>query len=108
MTDFNDVLNYVNNATDNELDLLFAASKRRRKAIQAQTAALNAATLKKGDRVVTKKLSPKYLVGLPGTVDRIDGDKIVVVIDEVRRFEMGRYNNYDGRVTVPASCLEAI
>lgn len=103
MTTFQEVLDFVSSATEQEVRLLFDAGKRRTKTIRENTAAANAATLKVGDRVRTKGLSPKYLSGLPATVTRVDRTKISVEVDEGE--DTGRYGRF---FTVPASALEAI
>lgn len=105
MTTFQEVLDFVSSASEQEVRLLFDAGNRRAKTIRANQAAANAATLKPGSKVRTKNLSPKYLNGLPATVTRVDGPKISIEIDEDHQFETGRYSR---NFTVPASALEAI
>lgn len=105
MTTFNDVLDFVSSATEQEVRLLFDAGNRRAKTIRENTAAANAANLKPGDKVRTKGLKPKYLSGLEATVKRMNGSKVDIEVDEKHQFETGRYSR---NFTVPASALEAI
>jgi preprotein translocase subunit YajC len=105
MTTFQEALDFVSTATEQEVRLLFDAGNRRAKTIRANQAAANAATLTVGSKVRTKGLKPKYLSGLPGTVTRVDGSKISIEVDESHQFETGRYSR---NFTVPASALEAI
>lgn len=100
-TTLRDVIAFIQKATSDDLDRIVTAWKVRSKTVRAEEAALNAATLSKGDQVVTKGLSPKYLNGLVCTVIRIDGSKILVDSG----FPQGRYGQ---ELLVPASCLEAV
>lgn len=67
-------------ATDAELDRLFAAARERRKMNLSVAAAETMASLAVGDTVEVKGVSPKYLNGTRGTVAAI-GQKVKVRCD---------------------------
>ena len=109
MTTLQDVVGFIQKADRSELDRIFDAAKRRSTAATREQAELNAATLKKGDKVRTVNLKPKYLSHLTGTVEDVRGaDRILVTMND--KFGLGRYGSGPNgdQLLVPASCLEAL
>lgn len=79
MATINDALTYIlTEASDSDLDRIYDALKRRRRALLDSRALL----VRVGDRVTTKDLSPKYLNGLEGTVIHIRGKRADITLDE--------------------------
>lgn len=75
-----DVLDYVHTrADDQDIESLVQAARTRRKVLGEQ----RAATVRVGLEVCLDGLSPKYLNGLTGTVDTLDGNRAAVKLDEV-------------------------
>ena len=99
-------------ATSDDLDLVFAALKNRRKQLRASAALVNQAALTPGTRIETVGLSPKYLTGLhgvvlPGQAHRA-GDLLIKIDEKNRYFARGtgrRRFNLDA-LSVPASALK--
>lgn len=70
MTTLADTIDFLHNrATQDDIDAMYPALKRRQKALGDITAA----TVQVGIEVRLDGLSPKYLNGLAGTVETIDG-----------------------------------
>ena len=103
MSTLQDALVFVFNADDHEVNRLFEALKERRKQLRVIANHEALATFKRGDRVELHGLSPKYLNGATGTIERLDGNKFSVRFDE--HVNRGRYGP---TVLVPASCLTAL
>lgn len=94
---------------DDQLGQMFDALRSRRKFAGQQKAAANKASMNPGDAVVvTEGISPKYLIGVRGTVSprpaRRAGD-VQVDIDEAYR-ELTR--KFGVSVGVPANCLRKV
>jgi hypothetical protein len=93
---------------DDNLEKIANAITQRRKARQNKVASLNMVSLKKGDQVILKSLSPKSINGTKCEVVRKNRTRIVVKTLEPS-FGVGRGNLVVGELlTVPASCLEKI
>jgi len=88
---------------DEELDQIREALQIRRKLKSQEATAIAMATLKAGDKVILKNLSPKYINGLTAKVVEKRRSKIAVLIDEGQH--TGRFGRH---VTCPASCLEKV
>lgn len=87
---------------DSELDELSEVIRQRKKLTRSQNTALAMATIKVGDIVVLKNLSPKYVNGLKAEVIEKKRTKCAVKLVD------GAVGRFSGRVTVPASCMEKV
>ena len=77
--EFSDVLDYIiDRADDEDIDRLYEAIKVRNKALRARAAA----AVRIGADVTLTAVSPKYLVGMTGTVVGIKGQRADVELDE--------------------------
>src|SRR4051812_25512468 len=85
----------VAGAFDGDLRMIETAIESRRSALDA----LTAASLRPGDRVRTRDVRPRYMCGITGTVESVDGKKVLV--DHGR--PIGRYGQH---VTYSVSLLE--
>lgn len=97
---------------DGDIDNLFDALKRRRKAVGRQLADINSATLKPGARVMLKGLSPKSLNGHTGVIavnsPYASRNSFTVDLDSPH---YGRSRRANGETTVhgiPAQCVQSI
>lgn len=93
------ILSIIDGLADENLDGIINAARQRDRALAYR----KAATLKDGDKVrLCGNLSPKYLVGLEGTVSgQATGDRVPVDIGIGAR-------RYRGVVRVPLACVEAV
>jgi hypothetical protein len=91
---------------DAQLEALSAAIRARRKYLSVQKGLASKAELSPGDKVaITGNISPKYLIGVTGTVSRFPARRagdVQVDIDEAYHQRVSRYGTSVG---VPASCL---
>jgi hypothetical protein len=106
MTETSIFTDLANGVYDTQLEALSSAIRARRKYLSAQKGLANKAELTPGDKVaITGNISPKYLIGVTGTVSlrpaRRAGD-VQVDIDEEFHSRVRRYGTSVG---VPASCL---
>lgn len=101
-TRWSDVVDYVVGCTDSEVQLLYGLLRERQKTLRSIAAATAAATIKVGDKVRLRGISPKYLNGATGTVVPGGGAaKFLVQLDQaIGKFPAAL------PLTVPASCLE--
>jgi hypothetical protein len=88
---------------DSDLDLIETACRQRRKLLRGATAAVTMATVKVGDTICIKSISPKYLVGVTAKVTRKRQTKLEIEFDESH----GRYRA-GSTVVIPASCVEIV
>ncbi len=98
-------------ASNDELDLIIDAIKRRRKALEAT----RAAAVHEGMHAVIEGISPQYLNGLTGVVDSIRGARAAFRLDEtstkrLARSAGGRYSFLAGATEhvfggIPLACL---
>ena len=96
-----DVLDFVTDeATDADLDRIYAAAKLRNKALRAKIAA----RVSVGAEVTIEGISPKYFVGLTGVVTRIEGERGTVRFD-ARSTDVLRYKGAR-RYYIPAGTTE--
>jgi len=86
---------------DSELEAILEAVHQRRKLMRGASKAVAMVSLKIGDKVRLKGLSPKYVNGSTAKIVDKKRTKLVVVLDT----PVGRFK---GRVTVPADCLEKV
>lgn len=104
----------VNGATEDDLDNLLAAMRRRRSALSS----LRAASVSVGDQVRLVGLSPKYLNGLEGVVETINKNRCSVRLsrlstDRLRipgrvRFPMSPDDAHYLLIGIPLSTCEAV
>lgn len=73
-----DVVAFLNNATEYDLDIIHKSSNDRRRALRNQRAAV----VTVGMNATLGDLSPKYLNGLSGKVTAINGQRGTVTLDE--------------------------
>lgn len=96
----------ANGEFDSQLDQLAEAIRQRRKYVGRQKGLANQAAFTPGTAVViTGSISPKYLVGVTGTVSTRPAHRagdIQVDIDEAYRYRTRRFGPSVG---VPAQCL---
>lgn len=104
MTTIAEVLSFIaSEATDGDLDAIFAMSKKRHRTLRDVKAATNATTLAAGDKVRLSGLSPKYMNGEIVEVVEVVGVKIRVKSDHT----IGRI--WAGEpFTIPASCATKV
>jgi hypothetical protein len=100
MTAFTDSI--IDGKWDDALQSLEDAIKSRHKIVRNQSAAKNVLSIKVGDEVTLKGLSPKYLNGALVTVIEKNKDKFVVQIPIST--SMRKWSG--STPTVPAACLE--
>jgi hypothetical protein len=107
--DFADVISRIGTMNRAELDQVQSVLTMRSKYLREQATLENKATLQPGDRVVTGKLTPKYLAGLPGTVVPNTARRakdVTIKVDEDFRYLLGKYGNQStGMLNVPAGAL---
>jgi preprotein translocase subunit YajC len=90
-----------------DLDRVFQAAREREKQLRAQHTLEVAASLQVGDRVRTHGLSPQYLNGLEGAVERLpEGGLVAVKLDHPQLAK--RYAAADGILRTNAGTLTVI
>ena len=102
--DSNTIIDAVlDGAADDNLNGISQAVRQREKTVATR----NAAKMKRGDSVrLCGNLSPKYLVGLEGTVDGpAVSSRIPVMLGEADADIAHRFGN---PIRVPVACVEAI
>ena len=88
---------------DEHLGALAAAVDARRRLLLTVRSAAALATLRVGDVVrITEKVSPRYLIGLHGTVVGMDDQAATVRLEQA----VGRF--VDGRVRCPPLALDKV
>ncbi|MFD7161209.1 hypothetical protein ACFV9C_41955 [Kribbella sp. NPDC059898] len=110
-TTFADVLDYVGSTENSdEIRALFDTGNARIRQLRAMDAAKMAATLKKGDKVETHGLKPKYLNGLIGEVVSIGRTNrgTAVTLDCGPHIDLGRYGRNGIFRDVPTSAVRPI
>jgi hypothetical protein len=98
-----DVVGFIDQASEAEVRSVFALCQQRTKSLRAAASAMNLSTLKKGDTVVLNGISPKYLNGEKATVVNVQGRKagrVSVQLDHT----VGRFSSLFP-IEVPASTL---
>lgn len=102
---------------DEDMDIISDALRSRREHVRAVQMAKTAATLRAGDTVqVVGRIKPRYLIGLRGTVERVDAKRAYIMWLDSDRFMAKRYggrtlDNMGPQRTaigVPLSCVEKI
>jgi hypothetical protein len=90
---------------DDMVDLLIDAAIARRNFLKDMKAAANRAVMSTGDKVrIGGSISPKYLIGVVGTVSCKPATRRGDIMVEFP-YRVGRFY---GTVGVPASCLELV
>lgn len=109
MTTFDEAFAYIaNEATEEQIRAIFHVGNARIKNLRAVTAAANIANLSPGTTVRLQNLKPKYLNGLTGTVQAVEGDKVRVKLDDVSALQAGRYVSFDHTLSAPASTVAIV
>lgn len=109
MTTFAEVLAFVGNeATDSQVRAIWDAGNARMKHVRSLAAAENLGNLQPGQTVRLQGLKPKYLNGLTGTVQAIEGSRIRVKLDDVSALAAGRYVQFDHTLLAPASAVSLV
>lgn len=94
---------FISQADSNQIDAIWSLCRNRTKVLRANAEAIASATLKVGDKVRLRGLSPKYLNGAVGMIAGRAGDKFEVTLDAPRgKFRAGL------PYRVPGSALEAV
>lgn len=93
----------LDGALDDQMDALIATINARRRNIRQLEELQSLTQLKVGTNVKLEGISPKYLNGLTGTVDAINGKKVTVKLDLPAL--AGRFA-YGGKVIAPASVVK--
>ena len=100
MIDANEILQGKH---DGDLDLLETACRQRRKLLRGATAAVTMATIKIGDTVRIKDISPKYLIGATAKVTGKRQTKLEIQFEKShRRYRAGI------AIVIPSSCVEIV
>jgi hypothetical protein len=104
-TTFTDVVEYVSaQITDGEIEQLYTVLKTRSQYVRKVKSALNATTLKAGDKVrLSNNMSPQYLRNKVAIVNYTSGTKAYVHFTEY----VGRFAP-DVEFSVPASAVTKI
>lgn len=97
------VSDIISGKHDAELDEISNAISQRKKLTRSQNTAMAMATIKIGDIVVLKNLSPKYVNGLKAEVKGKKRTKLSVQLVDG---PVGRFSG--GPVNVPASCVDLV
>lgn len=87
-----------------DMERVWDAAKARQKELRDRASAVNAASIKVGDKVRLRDISPKYLNGNVVEVTRIDGKTIGVKSIDETGFQARNRLGHAARV--PASCVE--
>lgn len=94
---------------DDQLEQMFEALRSRRKFAGQQRAARNKASMNPGDAVVvTEGISPKYLIGVTGTVSTRPARRAGDVQVDVDAAYHDLTRKFGVSVGVPASCLAKV
>ena len=106
MVTLQDVMTFVETATDDQLDILHGAAKARTKALRANAKMAALAQFTIGDKVELFGLSPKYLNGCTGTIASRDLERFEIQLDDsfLNDRAAGRYGK---SLNVPANCVKA-
>jgi len=96
------VADIISGKHDAELDEIINAVSQRKKLTRSQNVAMAMATIKIGDIVVLKNLSPKYVNGLKAEVKGKKRTKLSVELVD------GPVGRFGGIVTVPASNVDIV
>lgn len=95
----------ANGEADDRFEEVYAAIKARKKVV----ASIRAASTKVGDKVRLANLRPKYLAGMTGTVQRIQGNgNFVVALDSEYINEAFRYIDDGGCLVVRPGMYETL
>jgi len=86
---------------DNDLETINSVVVARMKIVRREEGLKTVGKLKRGDRVVTKNLRPKYMNGLMAKVVSINGEKVLIEIEPDQY--TGRYMK---RSPVAGNCVE--
>lgn len=109
MSNFAEFLSYMaTSATESEVRAVFEVGNQRLKTIRTVTAAENLASLQPGQVVRLGGLKPKYLNGLTGTVQSIEGSRVRVKLDDVSALTASRYVGLDHTLLAPASTVTLV
>ena len=92
----------INGDHDAELQSIVEAVRERKKLNRSKNTAIAMVSMKVGDIVVLKNLSPKYVNGLKAKIVEKKRTKFAVTLVD------GSVGRFSGRVTVPASCMEKV
>ena len=90
--EFNKILDQVEDMNETQLRLLMESVSAQHYVIRQRHARKVAAQLDTGSRVrIVGNIKPKYLAGLAGTVDKLEGSKVHVRLDcgPINRFRTG-------------------
>jgi ribosomal protein L21E len=106
MNTLQDALVFVFNADDRELDRLRQAIQERARQLRVINKHEALAKFNDGDRVELSGLSPKYLNGATGVIERMEKDRIAVRLDDDVDYRIPA--RYGRTVRVPANCLKEV
>ena len=87
-----------------DMERVWDAAKARQKELRDRASRINAASIKVGDKVRLRDISPKYLNGAIVEVTKIEGKKVGVKPIEETNFQARNRLGMGGRV--PAACVE--
>jgi len=104
MTTFQDVVEFIDQASETEIHSVWALCKQRQKMLRAAATVMNLSTLNVGDVVVINGISPKYLNGETATVVNLHGSKPGSVQVRLNKTRVGKFNDISP-IGIPASCL---
>jgi hypothetical protein len=96
----------ANGEFDSQLEQLAAAVRDRRKYATTQQGLANKADMGPGTKVtVTGRISPKYLIGVTGTVSVLPARRAADVQVDIDEAYLDLCRRFGKSVGVPASCL---
>lgn len=102
-----DVLRAISEMDTKDLNSVVDAVKDRRKVLSALKGQEALATVKIGDLVALQGLSPQYINGSRGVVERISGTKIEVLLNDTWA-EARTRQRYGATITVPAATVRVV
>jgi hypothetical protein len=111
-TTFDAVIRWIAQAPSPELDKVQEMLTARRKAARAMTRSLALSVMGEGDKVRIGTVSPKYMIGLTGTIVGRSDKGFKVKLDEqsmltARVKGRGRFG-YGGPIGIVAECLTKV
>lgn len=111
--DINAVVDFILEADETELELVFEAASIRQQQNKANKVAQNFAELTPGTRVeICGNIRPKYLLGITGVVTGVMTKRTGDIEIHVDNFWTGHavrfINRATGNLAVPANCLRKI
>lgn len=96
------LLSIINGDADKDLDAIISAIKARKQALSS----INVASTRPGDTIhFSDQIRPKYLVGLPATVVKLNRESVVITCPDTSNY--GRFRN-SKNVRCPNSLIEGL